>query len=347
MTTRHLLSDLIEEHLKSAASRGLRPSTLRNRDQHLKKFVAEVGNIQIRNVAPRHVDLFFERRMADKLQASSLNHNLDSLKAFFKWAERARYIAPGTNPVLDRAKFKVMPKARLRIPAADFPRLLDCASHPRDRMIVALGLFLFLRQSEIANLKIGDVDLERGAVFVRVEKSHKADEMPVSRELDGELRRWLTFYAQQVPLKDSFHLCPAKGTVTAVYDHVTKRFGAERDLLAAKLKPETKMQLVHEPVQRALEAAGYATRDDSGASLREGSHTLRRSGARALYDKLAEDGHDGAIRVVQAMLHHTSITQTEKYLGIELDQARRDRLLKGRRMFAAPAENVIQLVKEG
>jgi integrase len=104
---------------------------------------------------------------------------------------------------------------------------------------------------------------------------------------------------------------------------------------------------MHDAVQRTLEAAGYQIKDENGRSNYEGSHTLRRSGARALYDRLLDDGHDGAIRVVQAMLHHSSVIQTEHYLGMKLDQARRDKLLKGQRMFAAPSENVVRLVREG
>ena len=70
---------------------------------------------------------------------------------------------------------------------------------------------------------------------------------------------------------------------------------------------------------------------------------MRRSGARALFDQLVQDGYDGAIRTVQAMLHHTSVTTTEVYLGIHLDKKRRDEAIRGKVMFPVSAENVVEL----
>lgn len=347
MTTRLLLSDLIDEHLKSSVSRGLAPNTIRNREQHLRKLLAVVGNVQIRALEGRHFDLFFEKRQADGLQTNSLNTALETFKAFCAWAERARYISPGRNPVIDRRKYRVPPKPRLLIPADDFPRVLDCAPHPRDRVVVALGLYLFLRASEKAQVRLRGVDLDGGHLYIEIPKSAKVDNMPICEELDAELRRWLTFYGSRTPLQPNHYLVPGKDSVPAVAVPGVRGFPSGRDMIDAPLKPTAPMPRIHEAVKRTLEVAGYPLVDADGKTLREGSHTLRRSGARALYDRLAEDGHDGAIRYVQAMLHHSSITQTEKYLGIELDQARRDRLLRGKRMFAAPAANVVSLVKEG
>jgi integrase len=66
----------------------------------------------------------------------------------------------------------------------------------------------------------------------------------------------------------------------------------------------------------------------------EGGHTLRRSGATALYNELSERGHDRAIRMCQAMLGHASIQTTEVYLALNLDRKARNDLLAGKRMFS-------------
>jgi len=57
--------------------------------------------------------------------------------------------------------------------------------------------------------------------------------------------------------------------------------------------------------------------------------------------ELVHSGYDGAMRTVQSMLHHASVTTTEGYLGIQLDKKRRDELVKGNRMFPVSTENVI------
>jgi integrase len=343
-TTRNTLSDLVDLWVRSMDSQGLAVNTMRNRELHLRAFMAVVGNIQTRNVERRHVDLYFERRKSGGMKANSLNSHKDSLDAFFKWAVANRHVPSDRNPMADRRRFRTTTADRLLIPASEFPRLLNCAPHPRDRIVVALGLYLFPRQSEIRTARIKDVDLERGYVHMKNHKSSSVDDMPICEELDGEIRRWLRFYAERVPLAPDYYLVPAKPTVFLPgAPDMDKRRAAQWE---ATLLPTRPMGAIHQAVQRAMEAAGYQTRAADGKSNFEGSHTLRRSGARALYDRLLDDGHDGAIRVVQAMLHHQSVTQTEKYLGMKLDQARRDKLLRGKRMFTAPAGNVVQLAKE-
>lgn len=344
---KHTLDDLIGAWCRSQESQGLAKNTIRNRELHTRAFMALVGNIQINNVERRHVDGYFNHCMtkARPLQARSLNSHKESLDAFFAWAVANRYLPADRNPMAGRRKFKSVPQDRLLIPASDFPRLLDCAPHPRDRIVVALGLYLFPRQSEIRSMRIRDVDLERGYAHMKNHKSSSVDEMPICMELDEEVRRWLRFYAEMVPLQADHCLVPAKPTrlIRGWAEPGTRR----QAQLSVELNPQKPMTELHDAVQRTLQAAGYETRDDTGRSNYEGSHTLRRSGARALYDRLLDDGHDGAIRVVQAMLHHSSVAMTEHYLGMKLDQARRDKLLKGKRMFEAPAENVVQLVREG
>lgn len=64
-------------------------------------------------------------------------------------------------------------------------------------------------------------------------------------------------------------------------------------------------------------------------------HTLRRSAARALFDRLATEGYDGALRLVQAMLHHAQSSTTEHYLGLTLDKKRRDDIIRGESMYPA------------
>jgi integrase len=340
---KHTLDDLITAWCRSQESQGLRRNTIRNRELHLRALMALIGNIQINNVERRHLDGYFTHCMTKPrpLQPLSLNKHKESLDSFFGWVVANRYLPADRNPMAGRRKFKAVPKDRLLIPASDFPRLLDSAPHPRDRIVVALGLYLFPRQSEIRSMRIKDVDLDRGYAFMRNHKSSSVDDMPICVELDEEVRRWLRFYAQQMPLEPHYHFVPAKPTLL-----VSAPGERRRAQLKAELNPLKPMGEMQDAVQRTLLAAGYDTRDDSGRSNYEGSHTLRRSGARALYDRLLDDGHDGAIRVVQAMLHHASVSMTEHYLGMKLDQARRDKLLRGQRMFAAPAANVVQLVKE-
>lgn len=330
-----LLSDLIDEFGAMMAANGYSKNTQRNALYASRRFLAHVGNIQVRNVTSRHVDGYFASRQVQGMAPSTLNTQLAYLRMLFKHATVRSHIS-GPDPLAHRRQFRTQKSVRRRIPASDFPRLLDATQHPRDRIILALGIYLLLRQSEIKALKVGDVDLHHGVVSVQVIKSDKADEMPISSELDTELRRWFAWYAEKCGgLDPSWCLTPAKGRP------FIRGFKGPQDDVA--LDPSRPMAQPQQIVQRAMRELGLATRGEDGASLYEGVHTLRRSAARALFDRLVDDGYDGALRVVQSSLHHSNSKQTEVYLGIELDAKRRDELIRGEAMFPVDETNVVRM----
>lgn len=339
-----LLSDLVDEFESSMQANAYAKNTIRNNVRAARALLLHVGNVQARSVTPRHIDSYFAQRKTQGIGAGTLNVELVALRALFRHATQRRYVPNGSDPTAHRRPFREVKRDRLRIPANQFDRLLDATTHPRDRMIVALGLYLFLRQSEVVDLHIADVDLNHGELTVRIHKTKQLDHMPISQELEDELRRWLTFYAENVgrPLRPDDFLVPAK-TPPLFKPGLDPRVNAAEAKAAAQLNPTRPVQRPEHAVQRALAAFGEPLRDEGGKSLSEGVHTLRRSGARALFDRLIADGYDGAMRTVQAMLHHTSVTVTEGYLGIHLDKKRRDDVVRGRRMFPVSSENVVQL----
>lgn len=338
------LSEVISEYLATRPSAGEKPSTVRNKRRTLDHFLTAVGNIQTRNVGPQHVDVFFAAMQRKHHSTGTMNNHLFTLRHFFRWCSQRSYRRVGDDPTAGRRPFRTPERRRLIVPRSDFGTLLDAAVHPRDRMVVALGLYLFLRQSEVASLTLADVDLDSGTLHVTIHKTGQIDPMPITRELDGELRRWLTWYAVDAgPLQPDWYLCPAKsrpqfrGAGQAKLVRVVSSSGT--------LRPTVKMQKVEDCAKRALEGAGYPIRDAAGKSTMEGIHTLRRSGARALFDdKVESRAYDGAGRLVQAMLHHKNFTMTERYLQIDLDRKRRDDLLRGQSMFTeVDMSNVVEL----
>ena len=91
--------------------------------------------------------------------------------------------------------------------------------------------------------------------------------------------------------------------------------------------------------KRPLARIGYS---DKGS----GEHTLRSSGARALFQRLREEGYDGALRRVSAMLGHKSVLMTERYLGLQLEKTQRNELLAGQVMFPDMASGKIVNLRE-
>lgn len=342
MNNQPTLSDAIDTFIASRASEGISKGTLAQDRGLLRRFLTVTGNIYVRNVTHKHIDDYFAHRVAGgTVQASTLNHELAKLKVFFQYAEARRWLGRTGNPVAVRRRRRVQPKARTRIPVTEFAHLLNCAPVPRDRIIVALGMYLLVRQSEIKLMRVGDVNLVTGEIEVTIPKTSQRDPMPISTELDRELRTWLTTYAARLgrALRPEDYLAPAQARPTLTGPGIVAP--------NAVLYPDRPMSRPYHAVQRALEAAGYRTRNEAGASSYEGVHTLRRSAARARFDYLADNGHDYAIRHVQSLLHHKSLTMTEHYIGIEPDRARRDEMIRGKEMFPIQRENVIELRRTG
>lgn len=333
-----LLSDLVDEYAAASKGNGYARNTVRLRVNAARTFLAIVGNIRTANVTSQHADAYFAARYAKGISPVTLNNELSLLKDFWRYAARRGFTK--RDIFEHRRLYRVMPADRVRVPATKFGHLLDSCPHPVDRMVVALGLYLMLRQSEIVDLRIADVNLETGYIRARIHKSSAVDDMPICAELDRELRRWLTWYTEhmQAPLDPLWYLVPAKtapqfaGRGKATHEHV-------------RLKPMQRIAHPEQVVQRALRASGYTTTAD-GKTTREGVHTLRRSSARAMFDRLVEDGHDQALRVVQSALHHQSQTTTERYLGVEIDKRRRDELIRGREMFPADTSNVHEITRK-
>jgi integrase len=334
------LSDAIDMYLDGNRVNGAAKGTIKAQKLHLLHFLTSVGNIYVGNITEAHVQDFL-RTKVDIWEASTLNLSRAQLSGFFKFCRQRGWLRPHYDPLYSTRRRKQMRKVRMRIPVTEFPRALDLAgeSHPRNRMIVALGLFLFCRASEIATLRLGDVRLDESILRVTVHKSKLVDEMPIVEHLDQELRRWLTTYTEMVgPLHDDYYLIPRLRPAFGVYDTRARHLVNPPDRLkTAGLLPTLPLAHPEKPVQQMLAAGGWPIK-------REGCHTLRRSGARAFFDELCEINFGRALETVSSMLHHEDMSTTQIYLGLTETEVRRNDLLKGKAMFRAlSADNVIRL----
>lgn len=339
---KQLLSDGIEDYLGWRSSQDYGASTLVNEKVVLKRFLTVTGNIYINNVTARHVTRHFEEASKTR-QPSTLKLDHSYLGLFFDWARQTKRMGLDNDPMHGRRKPKGVKRERNRINVSRFPYLLDVAekSDPRNRALVSVLLYTLLRDQEAASLKIGDIDLDGGWIIARIAKSHTEDRMPICSELDAELRRWLTIYTEQCGLlSPQWFLLPQRKSVGVHQDDSGKITGH-----TMRYFPEHGLGESGRVVRPILEAFGFPVTDHAGRSLSEGSHTLRRSGARALFDSLSESGYDHSLRIVQSMLHHSSIATTEGYIGVSADRRTRDEILRGKPMYRLPSVSSIQVAQ--
>lgn len=337
-----LLSDAIDDFLLFRQSQDYSKRTLANLRVTLRGFLTSVGNIYLHNVSERHVTNYFADATTKRV-AASLRNDHAALSTFFEWARMTRRMPADHHPMAGRRRPKSVEKERNRLHVSRFGALLDAAGDddPRNRAMVAILLYLLLRDREMADLRIKDVDLDAGYVMVRVFKTGLEDRMPISTELDAELRTWLRVYTEKVgPLSPLHYLIPRR-MPTPIAREGGRIFRVSFDYF-----PDKPTGPCGDTVKRALERIGFPIVDAAGETLREGGHTLRRSGARALFDQACANGYDGALRLTQSMLHHKSVLQTERYIGITADRRTRDDIIRGHTMYrGVSGDKVVRLAR--
>lgn len=338
------LSEALDEFLQyRRASVGIKESTLKNDAMNLRSFIRSTGDIQVSKVRSDHV----ARHLASKSESGPGNHNnhVAKLNLFFEFCRRRAYVRKDFDPMRETHRRKTVQRDSNRVPVTDFPLLLDRAGSPRNRAVIAAALYLLCRANEIRTLNVGDLDLATGRIRVTVHKSGGlVDNMPVSTEFDREMRTWLTYYTNDighVPSPD-MPLFPAQRYIHEEHN-ASGRFHPGDGVY--HLDPYYRCGKLERVAHTALNNIGFPIRDADGKSLNEGMHTFRRSGARALFDQLCEQSYDGAIRMVQSMLHHKNMNTTEIYLGLNMEQHKRDELLRGHSMYGTVdlGSNVVNL----
>lgn len=326
------LDEAVDAYQTWRKARGVATSTFKRDAATLNGFIKAAGNVRVSSLTTDHVDDFFVSRAS--LSPQTQNLDLSTLRSFFMFLESRGYHPRAMSLLIDYKKLTYAPKSRRRVPIGEFPVLLDSAARPRDRALIALGLYLFLRSSEIRLLRIKHVSLAEAEVSVKIPKTKEADVMPMAAELEKELRWWLSYYQEQCgPLDPEWFLIP--NITPSAWDR--DEAGRMTAVTGESLIPSQPIGLPQKAVQRALAAIGWTD------VYWEGVHTLRRSGARALYDELAaSDGHSNALETVSAMLHHKVMATTQLYLGLTESRRKRDKLIRGKAMFPSLGSSTVK-----
>ena len=318
------LMEAREQYRGHLSAKGRKDRTIHNNIQPLNHLIRAVGDIQVASLRPQHIDKLFGRQ---QWSPRTRNLYLGNLTLFFKYCRRMGWMPKDYDPCEGWENTRVPRVQPLQVPAERFADLLAAAGeqHPRDRALVALGLYTFGRSSEIVTMRVDDLDFSRHTVAIFRHKTSQADILPMTSELEAEMLRWLNWYGEAVGgLQGSYYLVPALHQSPMVYNPLTRLL--EPSEAIQRPRPNKMIGHPYMPVQRALSRLGY----DTG---RTGGHTLRRSGALALFQSLRNTGYDSALRLVGSMLGHADTKMTELYLGIGVERIQRNEMLAGKPML--------------
>jgi integrase len=330
-----LLSAAITEYVDHVTATGKPVSTAKDREQSLKAFLRTSGDIHTAKVTPRHVDQFFT---ANKhWGAGTRNNRLSHLRGFFKWCRFRRYMPLDSDPTYGWEALDYLPSEKVRIPRTQWPVLFEHCETELETITVAVGLYTMMRGSELRRIQLKHVlvNASRPVIIRTVTKGkHRRQPMPISTELEPYVRRHLTWMAEQGFTDPEHYFIPT------YYSPVNAKGTGKFVPGSRTINPTKPICRPYDTIKRVLGRAGFATH-------REGVHTLRRSGARALYEAGLEHGYDGALIRVSTMLGHAKQDVTERYIGVDLRQELVLQEFAGKPMFPVDNGNVVKMRREG
>lgn len=269
------------------------------------------------------------------------------LRQFVAWGIAKGYFAPGLmHDAFDRRWGRVKPRkvprvSRQQPPPMSMLAMLDTANNPRDRCYLATAMNSALRQCEITAIRVRQVSLDAGFLLgVVIGKTGDVDDVPISAELDKELRVWLEAYEHDLgrPLDPDDHLFPTRtGGAFQRWEYLEN---GDREPVRAGFTwiPEKPVRGTNGIVQRALKALGLDTH-------KEGTHTLRRAVALAYFREAAREDPGTAMRQTMDLLHHKSQATTERYLQMTSERHQRNERMRGKPFLSAMVDqdNVVPL----
>lgn len=207
------------------------------------------------------------------------------VRAFFKWAAKKNHILynPASEIELPRTEHR-LPKHVLTASEAD--RVLNQADTTaplgvRDRAMMETFYSTGMRRSELANLKLHDIDFERGTLMVRQGKGRKDRMIPIG----DRAAAWIGKYAAQV--RPPLVVEPDDGTLFLTN-------------LGEPFSPNRLSQMMREYI-----AAAEIGKTGSCHLFRHTMATL-----------MLEGGAD--IRFIQQMLGHASVETTQIYTQVSI-----------------------------
>jgi integrase/recombinase XerD len=272
-----------------AVEKGLARNTILSYARDIRKFLGFVvaGKLVWNRVTEEGIVRFIHKESQAGLSARSLARLISTLRSFFKFLVLSGFVKKDpssqlTTPSTWRAlpKFLTVKEVEELLRAPD-----DKKPHGvRDRAMLEVLYGSGLRVSELASLKLAEVNLEDGFLICRG-KGGKERIVPLGRSACVAVRRYL---AEVRPLVVS----------------------GERDelFLSRRGKPFSRQGLWKLIRQHAREA---------GLAANISPHILRHSFATHLLERGAD------LRSVQLMLGHSQITTTQIYTHVSRERLRR------------------------
>jgi integrase/recombinase XerD len=208
------LEMLMQEHLNSLRVRGYSEHTVKNRHVHIGFFIQWAYEHGLREpievtrpVLERYQRylFFYRKKNGEPLTFRSQHARLVPLRVWFRWMTRQNHILHNPASEIDLPRLgRTLPKNILSVPEIEQVMLQPNLADPlglRDRAILEVIYATGLRRIEIVNLKLFDLQLDRGLIVVRQGKGKKDRYVPIGERAAAWLKKYIAEARPQLALE--------------------------------------------------------------------------------------------------------------------------------------------------
>lgn len=210
------LDSLMDEHLNALQVRGYSVHTVRNRQVHIGYFIEWAYEHGLREPIEitrpvleryqRHL-FYYRKKNGEPLTFRSQHSRLVPLRVWFKWMTRQNHILHNPASEIDLPRVgRTLPKNILSVAEIEQVMMQPGISPAdplglRDRAILEVIYATGLRRLEIVNLKLFDLQLDRGLLVVRQGKGKKDRYVPIGERAAAWLQKYIAEARPQVAIE--------------------------------------------------------------------------------------------------------------------------------------------------
>jgi len=186
------ISDFIDDFLiAKEVEEGCTSSTIKAYRYDLQKFIELIGDIQVNSPLVRQKIRLFLKKLNDiNYTKKGIGRKIACLRAFFKFLELNEFLAKNPMNTIKTPKIKLEESLPKFLRISDMETILNklkdrqlfiSRKSERYYLIVRLLYSTMARVSELCNIKITDIDFERGYIRLRG-KGNKERIVPIDQK---------------------------------------------------------------------------------------------------------------------------------------------------------------------
>lgn len=158
--------------------------------EQLADFVGKAGKTNLKDITKEDIDAFKANLADNSYTTKSISRKINSIKSFFAYVMANGLISENPSTGVSHPKYDIKPPRILN--RIEYRALRDaCREDYRMAAIVELLLQTGMRISELANLKINDIDRNTNQITIRAYESHPERVIPLNQPAKESLDKYL------------------------------------------------------------------------------------------------------------------------------------------------------------